>query len=105
MDNKIYHLYTDEEKLEIVKDHIDNRIPIRACADKYNIAPRFLVYWIRRYLEKGEDGLKSMIGKYRGKNKGRPKETFKPRTTIEALQKENLKFQVIRPKRRHKSIF
>ena len=26
MDNKSYHLYTDEEKLEIVKDHIDNRI-------------------------------------------------------------------------------
>ena len=22
MDNKTYHLYTDEEKLEIIKDHI-----------------------------------------------------------------------------------
>ena len=32
MNNKTYHLYTDEEKLKIVKEHINNRIPIRACA-------------------------------------------------------------------------
>lgn len=94
MDNKSYHLYTDEEKLEIVKDHIDNLIPIRACAAKYNISATSLVYWLRRYREKGEAGLKSMIGKYRGPKKGRPKGTFKPKTTIEELQKENLKLQV-----------
>lgn len=94
MNNKTYHLYTDEEKLEIVKDHIDNLIPIRACAAKYNISVTSLVYWLRRYREKGEAGLKSMIGKYRGPNKGRPKGTFKPKATIEELQKENLKLQV-----------
>ena len=94
MDNKSYHLYTDAEKLEIVKDHIDNLIPIRACATKYNISATSLVYWLRRYREKGEAGLKSMIGKYRGPKKGRPKGTFKPKTTIEELQKENLKLQV-----------
>jgi len=94
MDNKTYHLYTDEEKLEIIKDHIDNQIPIRACTAKYNVSATSLVYWLRRYREKGKDGLKPMIGKYRGKNKGRPKGTFKPRTSIEALQKENLKLQV-----------
>ena len=88
MDNKSYHLYTDEEKLKIVKDHIDNQIPIRACAAKYNISATSLVYWLRRYREKGEAGLKSMIGKYRGPKKGRPKGTFKPKTTIEELQKE-----------------
>lgn len=94
MNNKTYHLYTDEEKLKIVKDHINNRIPIRACATKYNISISSLVYWLRKYRENGAEGLKSMIGKHRGPNKGRPKGTLKPKTTIEELQKENLKLQV-----------
>lgn len=94
MNNKTYHLYTDEEKLKIVKDHINNRIPIRACATKYNISITSLVYWLRKYRENGVDGLKSMIGKHRGPNKGRPKGTLKPKTTIEELQKENLKLQI-----------
>ena len=94
MNNKTHHLYTDEEKLKIIKDHIDNRIPIRACATKHNISMTSLVYWLRKYRENGVDGLKSMIGKYRGPNKGRPKGTLKPKTTIEELQKENLKLQV-----------
>ena len=94
MNNKTHHLYTDEEKLKIIKDHIDNRIPIRACATKYNISITSLVYWLRKYRENGVDELKSMIGKHRGPNKGRPKGTLKPKTTIEELQKENLKLQV-----------
>jgi transposase-like protein len=94
MNNKTHHLYTDEEKLKIVNDHINNRIPIRACATKYNISITSLVYWLRKYRENGVDGLKSMIGKHRGPNKGRPKGTLKPKTTIEELQKENLKLQV-----------
>ncbi len=49
MNNKPYHLYTEKEKLEIVNDQIDNKIPIRACASKYNIATSSLVYWLRSY--------------------------------------------------------
>lgn len=44
MNNKTCHLYTDEEKLKIVKDHIDNRIPIRAYATKYNISITSVIY-------------------------------------------------------------
>jgi hypothetical protein len=40
------------------------------------------------------EGLKSQIGKHRGPNKGRPKGTTKPKTTIEQLEKENLKLQI-----------
>ena len=42
----------------------------------------------------GIEGLKSQIGKHRGPNKGRPKGSCKPKTTIEELQRENLKLQV-----------
>ena len=87
MNNKTYHLYTDEEKLKIVKDHIDNRIPIRAYATKYNISITSVIYQLHRYRENGVDGLKSMIGKHRGPNKGRHKGTLTPKTTIEELQK------------------
>ena len=62
---------------------------------------RFLLYEVFKMnnfnvfpAENGVDGLKSMIGKHRGPNKGRPKGTLKPKTTIEELQKENLKLQV-----------
>ena len=88
------YLFTEEEKLQIVEDHINNGISIRACATKYNISSTSLVYWLRSYRELGVEGLKSQIGKHRGPNKGRPKGTFKPQTTIEELEKENLKFNI-----------
>ncbi len=43
MDNKTYHLYIDEEKLEIIKDHEKNNLSIRAYATKYNIAKTSLL--------------------------------------------------------------
>lgn len=88
------YLFTEEEKLQIVEDHINNGISIRACATKYNISSTSLVYWLRSYRELGVEGLKSQIGKHRGPNKGRPKGTFKPQTTIEELEKENLKLNI-----------
>ena len=38
------YLFTEEEKLQIVEDHINNGISIRACATKYNIPSTSLVY-------------------------------------------------------------
>ncbi len=94
LEKKQYHLYTDEEKLEIVKDHLIHRISIRTCATKYNISPTSLVFWLKAYRENGKKGLKSQIGKKRGKGKGRPQGTFKPKNTIEELEKENLKLKI-----------
>jgi hypothetical protein len=34
-DKKTFHLYTVEEKLKIVQDHLSNHISIRACASKH----------------------------------------------------------------------
>lgn len=36
-EKKTFHLYTDDEKLTIIKDHLENNLPIRACAAKYGI--------------------------------------------------------------------
>lgn len=94
IEKKQFHLYTDDEKFEIIKDHLNNQISIRACATKYDIAPTSLVIWLRAYRENGKEGLKSQIGKKRGLGKGRPIGTVKPRTTIEELEKENLKLRI-----------
>ena len=94
IEKKQFHLYTDDEKFKIIQDHLNNKISIRVCATKYNIAPTSLVIWLRAYRENGKEGLKSQIGKKRGIGKGRPIGTVKPRTTIEELEKENLKLKI-----------
>lgn len=94
MGNKTFHTITVEEKLKIIKDHQENHLSIRACATKYGIAKTSLVMWLRSYRENGIDGLESQIGKHRGPNKGRPIGSCKPKTTVEELQRENLKLQI-----------
>jgi len=93
-EKKPFRLYTDDEKFEIIQDHLNNRLSIRACATKYNIAVTSLVMWLRAYRAYGKEGLKSKIGKKKGLGKGRPLGTFKPKTTIEELEKENLKLRI-----------
>jgi len=93
-EKKSFHLYTDEEKFKIVQDHLNNHISIRACSTKYKVAVTSIVMWLRAYRRNGKEGLKSQIGKKRGKGKGRPVGTLKPRTTIEELEKENIKLKV-----------
>lgn len=93
-EKKSFHLYTDEEKLKIVQDHLNNHISIRSCANKYNVGVSSIVMWLRTYRRNGKEGLKSQIGKKRGKGKGRPVGTLKPRTTIEELEKENIKLKI-----------
>lgn len=88
------YLYTDEEKIQIIKEHEESKQSIRACAEKYEISKTSLVLWLRAYRKDGMEGLKSQIGKHRGPNKGRPKGSTKPKTTIEQLEKENLKLQI-----------
>ena len=91
---KLFHLYSDDEKLQIIQDHMNNHLSIRACATKYNVAVTSIVMWLRSYRLHGKDGLKSQIGKKKGLGKGRPLGTFKAKTTIEELEKENIKLQI-----------
>lgn len=96
-----YHLFSKEEKMNIINDFINNKLGYRECAQKYGISPTSLLHWVMAYRSKGEDGLISQIGKHRGPNKGRPKGSIKPRNRIEELEKENisLKIQIERLKK------
>lgn len=91
---KVFHLYSDDEKLQIIQDHMNNRLSIRACATKYNVAVTSIVMWLRSYRLHGKEGLKSQIGKKKGFGKGRPLGNFKAKTTIEELEKENIKLHI-----------
>lgn len=91
---KPFKLYDENEKLKIIQDHLENKIPIRACAAKHNVATTSIVMWLRAYRDHGKEGLKSQIRKKKGKGKGRPIGTFKPKTTIEELERENIKLRI-----------
>ncbi len=56
---KLFHLYSDDEKFRIIQDHINNRLSIRACATKYNVAVTSIVMWLRSYRLHGKEGLNS----------------------------------------------
>ena len=89
-----FKLYSKEEKITIINDFFDNHLGYRQCAQKYGISKTTLLYWVRAYRKKGEDGLESQIGKHRGPNKGRHKGTYKPRNRIEELERENLQLKI-----------
>ncbi|MFA6834354.1 MAG: helix-turn-helix domain-containing protein [Bacteroidaceae bacterium] len=59
-DKKQYHMYTDEEKLKIIKEHDDNKLSIRACSLKYGLSKTSLVMWLRSYRKGGIKGLQNL---------------------------------------------
>jgi transposase-like protein len=58
-EKKKFRQYTNDKKIEIIKDQLDNRISFRACATKYNVAITSIVLWLRAYRENGKEGQKS----------------------------------------------
>lgn len=91
---KILSYILKKKKITIINDFFDNHLGYRKFPQKYGISKTTLLYWVRAYREKGEDGLESQIGKHRGQNKGRPKGTYKPRNRIEELERENLQLKI-----------
>lgn len=89
-EKKAFQLYTVEEKLKIVQDHLNNHISIRACAAKYHIASTSLVMWLRTYREKGIEGLESQIGKKEGKGKDVQKAPISQEQQLKNYKKKTL---------------
>lgn len=52
-----FRKWSKEEKLEIIKRHLDDHISIRALGKEYQINTGQLCNWIKRYTEEGEAGL------------------------------------------------
>ena len=54
--------WSKEEKLKIVKEHLEGHEPLRALEKKYQIRSSTIVNWVRVYLAEGEDALEPHNG-------------------------------------------
>lgn len=81
---------TPEEKEKILKDYL-NGMGISSIVKKYQVRD-FLVYrWLRKYQEKGLEGLKSNTGRNSSLSKNKGLYLRKPKSKIEELEIELMK--------------
>jgi len=75
---------TIEERLEVVKYCIDHNREYKLAADHFNLPYSQVYQWVRKYDEKGEDGL--FDGRGRTKDESELTETEKLKRVNEILQ-------------------
>ena len=54
--------WSKEEKLKIVKEHLDEHESIRAIERKHNVGHSIISRWVKEYQEQGEDALEPHNG-------------------------------------------
>ena len=84
--------WTVEEKLEIVKKHIDEHISYSSLSDTYEVNRGLIHAWVKSYLENGEEGLKPKDNK---RNLMSNLYNKKSLTELEALELENFKLKLL----------
>lgn len=83
--------WTMEEKLEIVKKHVEEHISFFSLRDIYQVNPGQIHAWVKRYLENGEEGLKPKDNK---RNIMAHLYRKKSLTELEELELENFKLKL-----------
>jgi transposase-like protein len=69
---------TEEERIAIVKDCLDNGLSYNDAAEKHNVSYQQIYNWVRKYSELGEAGLED--------RRGKRKENQQPRTELEEMK-------------------
>lgn len=54
--------FSKEEKLRIIKEHLEQHESLKSLAKKHNIGDTVIARWVREYLEQGEKALESHNG-------------------------------------------
>ena len=83
------NIRTPQEKEQIIKDLLENKITWAQTCKKYNLSQSVLYRWRVSYLEKGIEGLKSNTGRHHHPNAGI--HFRKPKDKIEELELELMK--------------
>jgi transposase-like protein len=83
--------WTIEEKLEIIKKHVDEHISYSSLSDTYEVNRGLIHAWVKSYLENGEKGLKPKENK---RNLMANLYNKKSLTDLEALELENFKLKL-----------
>ena len=90
-EKKKYTFYSAEEKLEYIKLIISGEFSISEIAKNNNMSAGMLSTWIKKYHEKGIDGL---VNKPRPGNHLAKYHTKKNLTDVEKLEYENLLLKI-----------
>ena len=83
--------WSKEEKLKLIKEHLDNNISTNEITTRENISNGMYNTWLKKYLEYGEKGLENK------KKPGNPLSKYRNRkqlNDIEKLEYENMKLRI-----------
>ena len=83
--------WSKEEKLKLIKEHLDNNISTNEITTSENISNGMYNNWLKKYLEYGEKGLENK------KKPGNPLSKYmnkKQLNDIEKLEYENMKLRI-----------
>jgi len=76
--------YTPEQKMEILREHLKNKVPISELCEKYGIHPNVFYKWEKRLFEEGREIISG-----NGSNSVADKEAFQIRELKEKLQRKD----------------
>ena len=83
--------WSKEEKLKLIKDHLDNNKSTNEITTRENISNGMYNKWLKKYLELGDAGLENK------KKPGNPLAKYQSKkqlTDIEKLEYENMKLRI-----------
>ena len=83
--------WSKEEKLKLIKEHLDNNISTNEITTRENISNGMYNNWLKKYLELGEYGLENR------KKPGNPLMKYSAKknlTELEKLEYENMKLRI-----------
>lgn len=80
-----FRKWSFEEKLRIVKRHIDDHVSVRQLAREEAVRHTSICEWVKRYQQAGEEGLRPQSGKRSG-NPYAALHTSKSLTEVERLR-------------------
>lgn len=87
------NMRTPEEKEKIVKEFIKGKSATE-LTKKYDLSDKLIYRWIKKYEDKGLEGLKSQTGKVSKHHKHMGLHLRKPKNKIEELELELMKKEI-----------
>jgi len=95
MDEKRQH-FSPEKKVEILREHLKNQVPVSALCEKHGIHPNVFYHWEKQFFE---GGIAVFSGRHRDGGAGKAKEQrlqakiAKQQEVIAWLTEENIKLK------------
>lgn len=84
---------TFEERIEIVKDYIESGSSYEEIAEKYNISYQQIYQWVRKYQERGIDGLIDRRGKRKNPEDMTETERLRAELKLEKAKNKQLELE------------